>query len=975
MSSQFQISGAQVAVLLAAVLASCTAGVAQTTQSTRPHRVYSRLLDPREHPDYTRRHVKPPTWETFGGRTRFTSLRGFTVQDGKLVGFKDELDRYTQTYDLGEVIWPWYGVLFASNLDALADEIRRRDLFLFDIWGYVPGSGREGDWQQFDPPAGVFKMLESKLGDRWLGMDNGEQDGRYIGGYAVQMSPGSAGRLEQYLNFQRHFQRMCNQLGNRMSTLVSLNYGHYFLKEGNHALIGAETAQALPNGQVYYAFIRGAGKQYGVPWFGNASVWNRWGYKSYGPPGSNHSPTMGTSLSLLKRLMYNHILYNCVVVGFESSFLEGEALSPIGRIQRSAQRWVRANGQPGVMITPIAIMTDFFAGWTFPRHLYTDRVYRVWGNLPYGPGDHWTDNVLDMLYPGYANSSYYHDESGFLAPTPYGDTADCLLSDAPGWLLRRYPLLVVASELSGGEEIRDKLTAYVEGGGRLVLTAGNLAHWPGGLGGIAVAGAAVHTAADTPIKIGAETIREDRAFDFYPLSIPSNATVFAAMEQGPAAVEAQAGKGQIVVFAAPFGISSTPTGEPITNEVDKTLPRPFPMLNHVRELLGREFRKQMLFDVGPHLSLVTCRKGPGEYTLGVCNNSWRPQSLTIVSQCGQIESVRELSLDEAKKGAAGYVPLGLEKADVGTSGDGMIAGGDVRIFVVRVREQGVEEIPHVEPPARPCGLVLSLRTMRTIKEEVLSRPTFFEHFDGVVVDWRYVERADIEALRQEAGWIGRQGLHVYVDLSSGANLFPDLRLVNNDAAEYEASMMRIESVLAKMETLGAHDVILSLHRVPENNITPQATMASFEETLQRLCQQARPHGIVLHLRTSPDKPPWTLAEVVAFVEGVREPNINLALSTAWVLAQKPDLGQLSGMVRGKVGLWLVAGTQRDIAGRIWNMHAPAIDSIDLPTLESLLATVPGCPLVLDGIHTDADAEYRDARFLAKARTAAAHTDR
>ena len=41
----------------------------------RKHRVYAHLLDPREHPDYTRRHVQPPSWDTFDGRTQFTALR------------------------------------------------------------------------------------------------------------------------------------------------------------------------------------------------------------------------------------------------------------------------------------------------------------------------------------------------------------------------------------------------------------------------------------------------------------------------------------------------------------------------------------------------------------------------------------------------------------------------------------------------------------------------------------------------------------------------------------------------------------------------------------------------------------------------------------------------------------------------------------------------------------------------------------
>jgi hypothetical protein len=195
-------------------------------------RVYTQLLDPREHPDYDRRAVKPPTWDTFKNRTQFTCLRGFGEQDGRLVGFAEELEKYTRTHELGDVIWPSYSTIFATNLCELADEIKRRDLYLFDIWGYVPGSGPGGYWQQFTPPAGALPMLESKLGERWLGMDIGEQDGRYIGGYASQMTPASASRFEQYLNFQRHFERMGDDLGHKHAALVSLNFGHYFLKEG-----------------------------------------------------------------------------------------------------------------------------------------------------------------------------------------------------------------------------------------------------------------------------------------------------------------------------------------------------------------------------------------------------------------------------------------------------------------------------------------------------------------------------------------------------------------------------------------------------------------------------------------------------------------------------------------------------------------------------------------------------------------------
>ncbi|MCU0248388.1 MAG: hypothetical protein MUC42_17600 [Bryobacter sp.] len=265
------------ACLLGFALSECVVLKSAAPKSPPPIRVYSHLLAPREHPDYERRAVQPPTWSTFKNRTQFTTLRGFNVENDRIIGYAEELEKFTRKFELGDVVWPSYPILFATNLAEFAGEIARRDLYLFDIWGYVPGSGPGGYWQQFRAPKEAFTTLEQTLGERWLGTDIGEQDGRYIGGYANQMTPASADRFQQYLNFQRHFERMSDDLGNRHATLVSLNFGHYFLKEGTYTLIGAETAQALPNSQVYYAFIRGAGKQYGVPWFGNASIYNRWG--------------------------------------------------------------------------------------------------------------------------------------------------------------------------------------------------------------------------------------------------------------------------------------------------------------------------------------------------------------------------------------------------------------------------------------------------------------------------------------------------------------------------------------------------------------------------------------------------------------------------------------------------------------------------------------------------------------------------
>ena len=950
-------------VLSVATFISVSFGVFQPASGIK-HRIYDHLLEPQEHPDYNRRHVQPPDWSTFGNRTRFIYQTGFSIKDDQIVNYVEELEKGTRTYELGDVIKVTYPIIYAKNLGDLADEFKRRNLFLFSLYGYVPGSGPGGFWQQYKAPVDALKLLESKLGNHWLGMENGEQDGRYVGAYASHMYPSSASRIEQYFNFQRHFEKHGDDVGNKMTILVSLNFSHYFVKEGVYTLNGAETAQALPNSQVYYAFIRGAGKQYGVPWFGNVSVYNRWGYKKYGSSGKDHGPTKGTSLNLMKRLMYSHILYNSMCAGFESGFFEGSRLSPIGRMQKSAKRWVKQKGQPGVMLTPIALMLDFFSGWSFPRHLYTRNIYRVWGNLPYEAGDYLTDGVLDMLYPGYQNSSYFHDESGFITPTPYGDSADCIFSDAEEWLLSRYPVLVVAGELGGGLEIREKLQAYVESGGCLIITAGSLAKLPGGIAGIKVAGPGVRFESGETMKFETKELVEDVSFELCPLVLPDNARVLARCGETPAVVEVSYGEGNIIVFASPFGVSAEPMAKvPVVSEIDKALPKPHPLLKHVRAVLDEVFCSQMLFEVGEELSLIVCRRRPGEYTLGICNNSLREQPFKIMSHCGPIESIRELPLDQSEKGAIGYLPEGFEDADIGVSSEDTIAGGDIRIFVVRVREENVEEIPHVPPKPRPKGRILPLRNVYSIKEEVLARPTFFERFDSVVVDWRFLRNSEEEMLKREAGWVKRQSLRVFVDLTSGINLYPDLRLVNNIEEDYSASMAAIGDVLAKMEMLGAQDLIISLHRFPENNFTVEQSWDSFESTLCELCKDADARGITVHLRMCSNKPPGNIKEAIQFIDRVGANNFRLAPSIAMLLAEKANPKDISDLLRDKVGLWLASAPDFDIGGHLWNVNAPLASGNWEHALADFFSIAPDAPVALDAVYKNQSEEYLDACVL------------
>ena len=112
-------------------------------QAQNSVKIYPYLMDPRQHPDEARRWVKPPDRQTFEGRTQFITLRSL---DGD---YKKLLDLYTQKSNLGKVIWPSYPVLFRPDLEEVTNEIKQRGLYLFDIWGYVPGSGPGGYWAGF----------------------------------------------------------------------------------------------------------------------------------------------------------------------------------------------------------------------------------------------------------------------------------------------------------------------------------------------------------------------------------------------------------------------------------------------------------------------------------------------------------------------------------------------------------------------------------------------------------------------------------------------------------------------------------------------------------------------------------------------------------------------------------------------------------------------------------------------------------
>ncbi len=80
-----------------------------------------------------------------------------------------------------QVLWPAYPFVFADNVAEVAEFVAQKQMFITDLFGFVPGSGPGPEmWQQFTPPAAQLAALSQALGPAWLGMDVGEQDGRCV---------------------------------------------------------------------------------------------------------------------------------------------------------------------------------------------------------------------------------------------------------------------------------------------------------------------------------------------------------------------------------------------------------------------------------------------------------------------------------------------------------------------------------------------------------------------------------------------------------------------------------------------------------------------------------------------------------------------------------------------------------------------------------------------------------------------------
>lgn len=694
--------------------------------------IYNHSVNPKAFPDYSRRNFLAPTpEETFKDTVRFVGARN-DIPDASHM-FYGNFYRPNQS-------WSTQGTLTLAGDIA---KMVRDGIGVFDVGGYGPGTPNTGSFGQATVSKNNLKQLD-RLGNMFVGNSLGEQDGRYWADLHSLIEPGSSDPKILHTNLLNYIRQNAKDYGYKLTQLTTWWAFHYAPKDGYISAIGSEchNKDRVSHIQLQQAFNRGVSRQYGLVTFGDVSVFNTWGYKSYSSTGSNYGPTWGSSVALMKRMMVLQYQSNAWILGFENEWKDksGSPL-PVGKVQKGMYNMVMNEyPQAGGIHVPVAFMTDFFSGWMPPYR----NEYKKWGFLPYDRGNYLTHELFSLIYPSYEQNGQKKNEDGAILANKYGDV-DAILSDIHAELMLQYPVIVAADSLMTDMSVtRDKIRHYVTGGGIFVVTANNARN----LFPDAEFGKFEQMDANTNITYGTQSMTETNAFRYCSSSLTGN--TIASANSKPLALEMQEGKGKYIILLTDFGMTKG------------VLPK---MLNHTKAIIGDLCSKHQLFSAGENVTCMVNALDANSYLIGIYNNTLQPKTFELKSKIGTISSMKEISLGEDLTSEVGYTPEGA-KIDFGTNSNTNIRALDVRMFKVTVEQALVTDLPEITYPKLPTQKYFVVNDLMSVKDKISGWPHFFHYFSGIKTDWDVLENVDNKAFKEEVEWINHQKMDLIIDFSN-----------------------------------------------------------------------------------------------------------------------------------------------------------------------------------------------------------------
>jgi len=192
-------------------------------------------------------------------------------------------------------------------------------------------------------------------------------------------------------------------------------------------------------------------------------------------------------------------------------------------------------------------MLDFHHGWNMPRHLYRADKYKIWGKFPYEKGDYAIDNVFRMVWPGYEDTSYVRNERGFITPTPYGDIFDVVTNRCHPDILKQYTTLMLLGDVELTPEAISNLQGFVNGGGDVVVAAGNAKQLPGALTGLQLG---EQVTALTTARVGTKRVFTEQPYPYIVSKLQTAQGLLVNEAGDPVLTVNKVGKGRVIVCLA-----------------------------------------------------------------------------------------------------------------------------------------------------------------------------------------------------------------------------------------------------------------------------------------------------------------------------------------------------------------------------------------------------------------------------------------
>lgn len=299
--------------------------------------------------------------------------------------------------------------------------------------------------------------------------------------------------LEQMKAFLQKTYDIADTKTDSWTSMNSFYPWYHYAAEFGADVVSTEIGENQNNYQMHTAFVRGAGRQYGLPWGIDFSMWhggymyNPNGYESWNKTSiigsTKTNEDSGHSLSLLERSLVMGYMggANSVVAEAGGAMsLKNEngqlSLTDYGKTLQKVYQFTE-KVDSGIAYTPIGIVLDYYhgsyAGITKTSSI-NDEEEKSFATFDYDDGDKMTKQLMEKIWGEAAwvsgTDRTNKKEAGSLVNNSvYGDSFDILLQNASLEVLKSYPALVLSGNITLTDAQKQSYKQYVNDGGVLIL--------------------------------------------------------------------------------------------------------------------------------------------------------------------------------------------------------------------------------------------------------------------------------------------------------------------------------------------------------------------------------------------------------------------------------------------------------------------------------------------------------------------------